>query len=65
MRRQCIIYDLATDIKNDDRVNGSMRFRVDRAGKSWFGQIAQPADHDRFHQSRRVFQSNYSRLAPE
>jgi hypothetical protein len=37
-----IIYDLATDIKNDDRVNGSMRRRADRAGKSWSAKLPSP-----------------------
>jgi len=38
----CITYDLATDIKNDDRVNGSLRLRVDRAGKSWSAKLPSP-----------------------
>jgi hypothetical protein len=36
------VHNLATDIKNDDRVNGTIRLRVDRAEKSWSVKLPSP-----------------------
>jgi hypothetical protein len=36
-------YDLATNIKNDDRVNGNLRLRGRSSGEILVDQIAQPA----------------------
>jgi hypothetical protein len=38
----CMTYDLASNIKNDDRLNGSMRLRVDRPWKSWSAKLPSP-----------------------